>query len=392
MNLTASFDKRNVDHMEQGIDEAVVTQEPIVEEIVLEEPVSSPTAEPHADIEPDASPTPDQRISKLEEEINNKDKVIEEMRQKVAVLEKGKNDLQKKLDIMTSDTNALERDNKKAHEKVQLYCNENTELKAKISQYQKHEAANKELQRKKAADFFPTKSTSGEEENPEEILVLEEENLEEIQVLAQNKVSGYRRDGPAAPVRAGPSVRPAPVSQPQTGLFSCSWPRCPYKTKDEVRLQPHWDLKHKKHEEKCDVCNSVFESAFYLRAHLRDAHNKVNGAMMQCTICHFSALNASHLKRHQETHKNANKKKNLTCKYWARGSCTKAQCQFKHERVVCKYGSNCRKGSSCHFEHQNTTENRRHTQQHHVRSPQTNPPWINPAFSDQVSYNQQFPF
>lgn len=369
-NTEETFDRNQVNPIEEIIEEAinVVEQNPATEssvtldEIVLEEPV--------AQIDPDSSPTPEQLLPQLGQNIEGKDKIIEDLEKKVASLEKKNRELEKNLKVMTSDTAAIDKQHKEAIEQLGKYCNENTELKSQLLDYKKHEASNSELLKinnnlkKRVAELEKRKADDDETED-----------MENIQVLAQNLLSRCRRTTPSAPPRRV-SVPAAGSSLP---VFTCSWASCNYKTKVENRLQGHIEWRHK---EKCDICSSSFETAYDLRLHLRDAHHKVNGSMKQCTTCQFSALNDRHLRRHIALHHKeapvgANKK-NITCKYWARG--------------------NCRRGLSCHFDHPKPAGNQ---QRHGVRSQRTasqsnysapRAPWSNPAFSNQDTFNQQFPF
>ena len=120
---------------------------------------------------------------------------------------------------------------------------------------------------------------------------------------------------------------------------------------------------------------------------MKDKHHKVNGIFVRCTICHYGALSLNALKHHTDRdhkvmactecdyktkapqlmkrHKASQHKKNITCRYWLRGSCRKANCIFKHEIVG---------------------EESRQKQQKHTH------PWINPAYNGDRFYDREFPF
>ena len=225
----------------------------------------------------------------------------------------------------------------------------------------------------------------------------ETEELDDLMILDHFKHSGHRRDMPAV------SPRPVSIPKPKSALHKCDL--CNYQTIDETRLNKHKESKHL-NLNICDICTTDFKSPPELRNHLKHAHSKVNGSMLQCTDCNFSALNQRHLTKHRDLHHKDLKctkcdyktkaevhlkehmslmhRKNFTCKFWARGNCQNAHCQYKHELILCKFGNKCRRQSSCHFQHQDASNPDSPTQ--------FQAPWSNPAFSNQGSYNQEFPF
>ena len=171
-----------------------------------------------------------------------------------------------------------------------------------------------------------------------------------IAVLAQNKARGFRKTNPAS------EAVPAPVT-PINNIDS-------------------GDTKNK-----CDICSRAFKSPDRLRTHLEVTHGKVKGTMFECRICKFSALNKEHLKLHLQKSESHHKsvsihKKNRTCRFWKNNTCNRSPCQFKHELINCKFGNNCY-NQYCQYEHQ--------------RQGSINP-WSNPAFLDQNSFQQNFPF
>ena len=342
-------------------------------------------------------------VHQMKMDLDEKNGIVKELQSTISDLEKKNKEMKKEINTLKSNEIKLITDHKVAIEKVASYCNQNTELITKLNTYQKNEVTNMELLR----NYNELRKRIDEQAKS-----TEKENLEEVQVLNAGIQSGFRRETPAA--------KATPVSKPKTPLHKCTL--CAYQTTDENRLKTHREHKHIK----CDICSTEFKTPFYLRMHLRDAHHKVNGTMAQCTTCQHSALTAEHLRKHKEIHHKEVKctkcehttkdkyqmrehmfamhKKNFTCKFWARGNCKNSLCQYKHEPIFCKYGNKCRR-TSCHFQHQNTTVNGRnhHLQQNNhqqqdtwrsASSPAEPPsaPWHNPAFSDQMAYNQQFPF
>ena len=161
----------------------------------------------------------------------------------------------------------------------------------------------------------------------------------------------------------------------------------------------------------CDICSVSFKTVFSLREHMKNFHKKKNGTLIKCDLCDFGGLNKRHLHKHITKHHkkehNCNKchykthnehemrdhvvkehrlVKNVTCRYWLNGSCKNAQCLFKHERTMCKFGSNCGK-RFCKFDHPSQpAPSGRKVNQDYVN------PWSHPAPVGQNLCKEQFPF
>ena len=199
-----------------------------------------------------------------------------------------------------------------------------------------------------------------------------------VEVIVQMKQSGFRRTTPAepsAPANSDQSVKPKPKK--------CVW--CPFQSSDPKILDTHMGEKH----HKCDECHTSFTTLWSLREHNKNIHKKVNGTMLSCDTCHFSAVNQAHLNLHMtRCHKSQaqGNKKNVTCRFWRRGNCNNSWCEFKHELINCRYGSTCGRGSSCKFAHFSKDNAESHEPRKHVVNP-----WINPAFQNQQTFDKEFP-
>ena len=156
----------------------------------------------------------------------------------------------------------------------------------------------------------------------------------------------------------------------------------------------------------CDICSVSFKTVYSLREHMKSAHNKVNGTLIKCNHCDFGGLNKRHLHQHTIRHHRKESKcnechfktfnehelrdhiakqhrrvKNVTCRYWLNGNCRRAQCLFRHERTLCKFGNNCGK-SFCKLDHPT---------QPTPSAPNLNP-WSHPAPVGQNLCKDKFPF
>ena len=198
---------------------------------------------------------------------------------------------------------------------------------------------------------------------------------------------------PTAPASQEPVVA---KKQPE----KCTW--CLFKSVDEGRLKTH--IREKHHQ--CDICDIAFKTPVSLREHLRQRHGKKNGTAISCDECNFSALNQVHLRKHKNKHhkvrqcgqgqnqtsseydldshtaKQHKTKRMVTCRYWKAGTCRNQSCAYLREIVMCRYGTRCSRGTYCRFGHPDATANQR----------QNVNPWINPAFTSNVSYEKEFPF
>ena len=275
-------------------------------------------------------------------------------------------------------------------DKASSLCEENTLLKEQVKTFQNREIANSELQRKCEERLKVRLVTAGCQTEDQDEAV-------DIEVLNRNRQTGFRRTDPATPATA---VQANTVEQVQHNCNLCN-----FKSNSEARLTKH--LSHKHH--KCDICSWTLKTPALLRSHLREIHDKVGGTMMECSKCKFSALNESHLDLHIDRHhrelscnqceyktetrrnledhvaQNHRRSRNATCKYWLQNKCRRDHCQYKHEKVRCRFGRNCNRGD-CQYDHDLARPATTFSQ-----GPRLSP-WTNPAFLGGAVAAENFPF
>ena len=325
-------------------------------------------------------------LDKYKSQIEEKDKVIEELQEKIRSLEVREKDLKKESVKLKTEIKAVNTELEKTREKVSEYCNENTNLSNLVSNYRDLELTNSDVLEKynslkRKHDEVLEKVKAFEKREETETEEGEKDETEEIdaEVIVQLKNSGFRRTTPA-----GPSAPAASDQSVQPKLKKCAW--CSFETSDSNILDKHMGEKH----HRCDECHTSFKTTWSLREHNKNIHKKINGTMMCCDTCHFSAVNKAHLNLHMNScHKSQARgnKRNVTCRFWRRDNCNNSQCEFKHEMINCRYGSTCRKGSSCSYAHFSKDNAESHEPRQHAVNP-----WINPAFQNKQTFDKEFPF
>ena len=307
-----------------------------------------------------------QTIEDIEASIqNSREEVIDDLEKKISLMEKENKKLKKDSE---ADMKKVLSELKVSQDEVSKLTEDNALLEATVQTYKNNAEADKDIQQKAEEILKRSPPLDLAQEAPP----APEHEEDDINVwdIVRNKSKGGRRVDPASPpvVTAGPSGDPAaPIS---------------------ANINASTGGNNEGNEKfKCDICTQKFSSALNLRIHLRDTHKKVDGIFVRCTICHYGALSLNALKHHTDrdhkvtactecnyktkspqlmkSHKASQHKKNITCRYWLRGSCRKANCIFKHEIVG---------------------EKSRQKQQ------QQTPPWINPAYNGVRFYDREFPF
>ena len=332
---------------------------------------------------------------KIKLELDEKNKIIGELREKVTAiegeLEKERKKFQKEEELREKDLYEMKSELNRALGKASTLCEENTLLREQIKTFQNHEIANAEIQRKYEDRLKVKLATTG--------CQTEEHNeAEDIEVLCRNKVAGFKRSDPASPPTAILNTNVVSNEEHNCNL-------CNFKSNSEERLNKHRSLKH--HE--CDICNQTLRTHALLRSHLREIHDKENGTMIKCNKCEFSALNEKHLNMHVARHHaelacnrcefktfsrrslmdhvagTHRRTRNVTCRYWLQNNCRREHCQYKHEKVRCKFGRNCDR-RNCQFDHDLTQQNTVNSNQPQIS------PWINPAYLSRAAADESFPF
>ena len=373
-----------------SLEESVVVMEIATDEAEAPAP-ESPTDTKTSELTPD----PAFNFSVQWKDFTEKNKLIDELKEKVTDLEKGSEILKKKFQKdevqWEKDLTEMRKELNRAMDKASSLCEENTLLKEQVKTFQNREIANSEIQRKCEERLKVVLVTAGCQTEDQDEAV-------DIEVLSANRQTGYRRTDPASPPTAAHKADTVEQVQHNCNL-------CNFKSNSEARLNKH--LSHKHH--KCDICSRTLKTPALLRSHLREIHDKVDGTMTECKKCKFSALNESHLNLHIDRHhkelscnqceykteirrnlvdhvaQNHRRSSNATCKYWLQNNCRRVNCQYKHEKVKCRFGRNCNRGD-CQFGHDMARPATTNSTRPYVS------PWTNPAFLGGPGAGESFPF
>ena len=337
-----------------------------------------------------------EEIKKSQTKLGEKDNLIEELKNKVKELENDAEKMRKKFikeeKHWELDLGEMKVELNRAMDKASSFCEENTILKEKVKTLENREIANFEIQQKYERLINVVKVSTGcqtEDQNDDE----------NIEVLVRHKKSGFRRTDPLSPP-SGPQQNVS-INTETDEEHQCNM--CGFKTNSQGVLKKHISNKH----HKCDLCDRVLKTPVLLRSHLREIHDKKHGTMFECNKCYFSALNQVHLNMHinrhhtelscnqcdyktetrpnlmEHTAQNHRRSRNPTCKYWLQNNCKRTNCQYKHEKVMCRFGNNCNK-RNCQYDHEKPM---------YTESRQPNiSPWTNPAFLGGAASVESFPF
>ena len=370
------------------LDDTTGSEETVV---VMDFATAAPTTAPDS---AELNPEPAFNFAVQWKDITEKNKLIEELKEKVSELENDVEIMRKKSEKdhkeWEKDLAEMKKELNRTVEKASSLCEENTLLKEQVKTYQNREIANSEIQRKYEDRLKVVMVTAGCQTE-------DQDEAADIEVLNRGRLSGFRRTDPASPPAA---VDSASAEQAQ---HNCNL--CHFKSNSEARLSKHLSHKHYK----CEICSRAVKTPAQLRSHLRDIHDKVNGTMIECKKCKFSALSESHLNLHNERHhkelfcyqceyktetrlnmvehvaQKHSRSRNSTCKYWLQNNCRRENCQYKHEKIRCRFGRNCNRGD-CQFEHDRAMPATTNSTRPYVT------PWINPAFLGGAAATESFPF
>ena len=189
------------------LDDTTGSEETVV---VMDFATAAPTTAPNS---ADLNPEPAFNFAVQWKDITEKNKLIEELKEKVSELENDVEIMRKKSekDHKEWDLAEMKKELNRTVEKASSLCEENTLLKEQVKTYQNREIANSEIQRKYDDRLKVVMVTAGCQTE-------DQDEAADIEVLNRGRLTGFRRTDPASPPAA---VDSASAEQAQHNCNLC---------------------------------------------------------------------------------------------------------------------------------------------------------------------------